>query len=136
MTTWLGISRASNQSRAAPLENGVWPKTSYATQDAADRISGFDRRGALPRHGPSIDRRCRASRPGKHEAMRIIGLILLGLVVGARRFANHLDFQLQLDDWFAKANARTHKTLRCRPIDRLLEERERMRALPDAELDL
>jgi len=29
-----------------------------------------------------------------------------------RRFANHLDFQLQLDDWFAKANARTHKTLR------------------------
>jgi hypothetical protein len=50
-----------------------------------------------------------------------------------RRFANHLDFQLQLDDWFAKANARTHKTLRARPIDRLLEEREVMRALPDRE---
>ena len=29
-----------------------------------------------------------------------------------RRFANHLDFQLQLDAWFEKANARTHKTLR------------------------
>lgn len=53
-----------------------------------------------------------------------------------RRFANHLDYQLQLDAWFAKANARTHKTLRERPIDRLLEEREVMRALPDAELDL
>jgi uncharacterized membrane protein YeaQ/YmgE (transglycosylase-associated protein family) len=32
---------------------------------------------------PSIDRRVRASRPGKHKAMHIIGLILLGLVVGA-----------------------------------------------------
>ena len=53
-----------------------------------------------------------------------------------RRFANHLDFQLQLDAWFEQANARTHKMLRARPFDRLLEEREVMRALPDAELDL
>ena len=52
-----------------------------------------------------------------------------------RRFANHLDFQLQLDAWFEKANARTHKTLRERPIDRLLEEREVMRPLPAAEPD-
>ena len=47
-----------------------------------------------------------------------------------RRFANHLDFQLQLDAWFEKANGRTHKTLRERPIDRLIEERAVMRALP------
>ncbi len=47
-----------------------------------------------------------------------------------RRFANHLDFQLQLDGWFEKANARTHKTLRARPVDRLAEEREVMRPLP------
>jgi transposase len=53
-----------------------------------------------------------------------------------RRFANHLDFQLQLDAWFEKANARTHKTLRERPIDRLVEEREVMRPLPDSEPDL
>ena len=53
-----------------------------------------------------------------------------------RRFANHLDFQLQLDAWFEKANARTHKTLRERPIDRLLEEREVMRPLPAREPDL
>jgi hypothetical protein len=53
-----------------------------------------------------------------------------------RRFANHHDYQLQLDGWFEKANARTHKTLRERPIDRLIEEREVMRALPDAGLDL
>jgi transposase len=52
-----------------------------------------------------------------------------------RRFANHLDFQLQLDAWFEKANARTHKTLRERPIDRLLEERRVMRPLPAREPD-
>ena len=33
-----------------------------------------------------------------------------------RAFANELDFQLQLDTWFAeRANVRHHKTLRCRP---------------------
>jgi transposase len=47
-----------------------------------------------------------------------------------RRFANERDYQLQLDAWFEKANARTHKTLRCRPVDRLLAERERMAPLP------
>ena len=40
-----------------------------------------------------------------------------------RRFANELDFQDQLDTWFAQVNARTHKTLRARPIDRLEQER-------------
>jgi transposase len=48
-----------------------------------------------------------------------------------RVFANELDFQLQLDDWFDnRANARIHKTLRCRPSDRLREEREVMAPLP------
>jgi Mu transposase-like protein len=47
-----------------------------------------------------------------------------------RRFANERDFQLQLDAWFERANARQHRTLRCRPADRLDEERQVMRALP------
>jgi transposase len=47
-----------------------------------------------------------------------------------RTFANPQDFQLQLDSWFEKANARTHKTLRCRPVDRLGAEREAMAGLP------
>jgi transposase len=48
-----------------------------------------------------------------------------------RTFANELDFQLQLDDWFdTRANPRHHKTLRCRPIDRLVEERGVMVPLP------
>src|SRR3954454_19266324 len=49
-----------------------------------------------------------------------------------RRFANHIDFQDQLDAWFIKVNARTHKTLRARPVDRLAEELAVMAALPEA----
>ncbi len=49
-----------------------------------------------------------------------------------RRFANEQDFQDQLDGWFTKVNARTHKSLRARPVDRLLEEHEVMAALPAA----
>jgi transposase len=48
-----------------------------------------------------------------------------------RSFANELDYQLQLDQWFDKANARTHKTLRCRPADRLADERAAMAPLPE-----
>src|SRR5215210_7311247 len=48
-----------------------------------------------------------------------------------RSFANELDYQLQLDAWFdERANPRMHKTLRARPIERLLEERELMAPLP------
>lgn len=47
-----------------------------------------------------------------------------------RVFANELDFQDQLDGWFAKVNARTHKTLRARPLDRLAEEHAVMAPLP------
>ena len=48
-----------------------------------------------------------------------------------RSFANPLDFQLQLDAWFEKANARTHRTLRCRPIDRLADDVQAMIPAPE-----
>jgi hypothetical protein len=47
-----------------------------------------------------------------------------------RVFANELDFQGQFDAWSAKANARRHRTIRARPIDRLAEELAVMAALP------
>ena len=54
-----------------------------------------------------------------------------------RAFANELDYQAQLDAWFdERANPRTHKALRCRPIDRLLEERAVMAPLPQAPPDV
>lgn len=47
-----------------------------------------------------------------------------------RRFANEHDFQAQLDAWCEKANRRMHRTTRAVPVERLAEERERMRPLP------
>jgi hypothetical protein len=47
-----------------------------------------------------------------------------------RRFANPADFQLQFDSWCERVNRRVHRTIRAVPLERLGEERERMRALP------
>jgi transposase len=47
-----------------------------------------------------------------------------------RVFANELDFAEQFDAWFEKVNGRTHKTLRARPADRLVDEHQAMAPLP------
>jgi hypothetical protein len=47
-----------------------------------------------------------------------------------RGFANELDYQLQLDSWCEKVNARVHRTTRAVVAERLAAERERMRPLP------
>lgn len=50
-----------------------------------------------------------------------------------RVFANEVDFQDQLDRWFSeRANARYHRTIRARPIDRLAQELEATGPLPEA----
>ena len=41
-----------------------------------------------------------------------------------RFFANHLDFQDQLDRWAEKVNGRTHRTIRGIPAERLARERQ------------
>ncbi len=48
-----------------------------------------------------------------------------------RRFANHVDFQLQLDAWCDKVNARVHRTTRAVVAERLVEEHALMRPLPN-----
>ena len=54
-----------------------------------------------------------------------------------RQFANELDFQDQLNAWFdTRANLRTHRALRCRPLDRLDEDLAAMRPLTDEPPDL
>jgi hypothetical protein len=71
-----------------------------------------------------------ADAPAKGCVERLQGYLETNFEPG-RCFANELDFQLQLDTWFdERANRRTHKTLRCRPIDRLAEERDAMAPLP------
>jgi hypothetical protein len=48
-----------------------------------------------------------------------------------RRFTGRDDFNGQLDEWLAtKANVRVHSGLRCRPSERIDEDRAAMMALP------
>jgi transposase len=50
----------------------------------------------------------------------------------ARCFANHLDFQEQLDRWFSeRANPRFHRGVRAVPAQRLVQELQSMRSLPE-----
>jgi transposase len=47
-----------------------------------------------------------------------------------RTFASPQDFNVQLHEWLERANRRIHSTLRCRPVDRLDEDRAAMMPLP------
>jgi transposase len=79
---------------------------------------------------------CEAADPqAKGVVERLQGYLETNFEPG-RCFANHLDFQLQLDAWFEKANGRAHRGLRARPVDRLAEERGVMRSLPAREPDV
>jgi len=78
---------------------------------------------------------CRPRDPqAKGAVERLQGFMETNFEPG-RVFANDLDFQHQLDAWFVKANARQHRSIRARPIDRLAEELDVMAALPAAPPD-
>jgi transposase len=73
--------------------------------------------------------------PGDPEAKGVVerlqGFMETSFEPG-RSFAGPFDFQEQLDRWFAeRANVRFHRSLRCRPADRLAEELRAMRPLPE-----
>ncbi|MBA2792631.1 MAG: IS21 family transposase [Thermoleophilaceae bacterium] len=53
-----------------------------------------------------------------------------------RSFANPADFQGQLDGWSDRINRRKHRTTRAVVSERLAEERERMRPLPEPMADV
>ncbi len=104
-----------------------------------DRQAGIHGHGGRPTRGvrrvlrPAEGRLAvlRAGRSaGQGRVERLQGYAETNFEPG-RAFANELDFQDQLDAWFAKVNARTHKTLRARPIDRLADELEAMAPLPE-----
>jgi hypothetical protein len=68
-------------------------------------------------------------RPGDPEAKGLVeranGYLETSFVPG-RRFSSPADFNIQLSGWLVKANNRIHHTLRCRPNDRLEEDRKAM----------
>jgi transposase len=79
---------------------------------------------------------CRPRDPqAKGAVERLQGFMETNFEPG-RVFANDLDFQDQLDAWFVKANARQHRSIRARPIDRLAEELDIMAALPESPPDI
>jgi hypothetical protein len=72
---------------------------------------------------------CRRRDPQAGAVERLQGDLETNVEPG-RQFVNERDDQAQLDAWFVKANARTHRTLRCRAVDRLIAEREAIQRLP------
>lgn len=78
--------------------------------------------------------------PGDAEAKGLVERLIQFLETSfepGRDFAGPLDFQEQLDRWFAnRANVRMHRALRTRPIDLLAEERAALRALPERTPDV
>jgi transposase len=72
-------------------------------------------------------------KPGDPEAKGLVERMAQYLETSflpGRSFQSPADFNDQLRTWLAKANARTHSTLRCRPTDRIEEDRAHMLALP------
>jgi transposase len=66
---------------------------------------------------------------------RAIGYLETSFLPG-RVFSSPEDFNSQLTSWLAKANARIHRGIRCRPSDRLNEDRASMMALPPVTPDI
>jgi hypothetical protein len=50
--------------------------------------------------------------------------------IPGRRFSSPEDFDTQLQEWLVRANARVHRDLRCRPTDRVAEDRGAMLGFP------
>lgn len=119
------------------------------------RTAVFDREGALcadktardPRptdplagfaghFGFGVHFRPGADPEGKGVVERLHGYLETSFVPG-RCFSDPEDFQMKLDRWFDEvANVRLHSTIRCRPIDRLPEDRAAMLPLPERSPDL
>lgn len=72
-------------------------------------------------------------KPGDPEAKGLVeranGYLETSFMPG-RRFASPQDFNAQLAVWLRRANNRIHSTLRCRPNDRIVEDRTAMVAFP------
>jgi transposase len=72
-------------------------------------------------------------RPGDPEAKGMVeraNKYLETSFLPGRRFSSPQDFNAQLAMWLRRANNRVHATLRCRPSDRIVEDRAAMMALP------
>ncbi len=112
---------------------GALPETVVWDREAAiaprgrptDAFAAFC--GALP-VGWSI---CEAADPESKGVLERSHRFLRSNFEPGRSFASPEHFQACLDEWFEKANRRLHRGIRAVPAERLVEEKERMRPLPE-----
>lgn len=72
-------------------------------------------------------------KPGDPEAKGLVeraNRYLETSFLPGRSFVDVDDFNAQLTTWLVNANLRTHRTLRCAPADRIVEDRRAMMPLP------
>jgi hypothetical protein len=72
-------------------------------------------------------------KPGDPEAKGLVeraNRYLETSFLPGRTFTSLADFNGQLRDWLVLANERRHRTLRCAPSDRIVEDRRAMMSLP------
>jgi transposase len=72
-------------------------------------------------------------KPGDPEAKGMVERAIRYLETSflpGRSFTSIGDFNAQLWDWLQRANERQHRTLRCSPADRIVEDRRAMMGLP------
>ena len=111
------------------------------------RAGVYDNEGAIGRWRsgrPTLTADCQAFRgalgmavilckPGDPEAKGLVeraNRYLETSFLPGRTFASLPDFNRQLADWLQRANARWHRAIECRPIDRVAEDRAAMLPLP------
>jgi transposase len=150
----LGYSRAGAgtlifSKQAADILAGLWrclgclgglPETLVIDREGALHAGGGRPTDAFAAFCGQLKVGWRFCEPGDPQAKGVVerlqGYLATSFEPG-RRFVNEHDFQDQLDGWFdERANRRLHRTLRRRPVDLLVEEREVMRPLPAAVPDI
>jgi transposase len=140
LLTTLGFSRASAGalvfSKGPPdllwaIWRGIWRLGGLPELIVSDREGGLHGGGGRPsepyaRLLGELAVGCLILEPRDAQAKGLIenrGRYLRTNFEPGRAFANELDCQDQLDRWCERVSARTHRTLRARPLDRLAEER-------------
>jgi transposase len=121
-----GMAHCLAQLGALP-ETVVWDREAAIAPRGkpSDAFAAFC--GSLP-VGWSI---CEAADPESKGILERSHRFLRSNFEPGRSFTSPEHFQACLDEWFERANRRLHRGIRAVPAERLAEERERMRPLPE-----
>jgi transposase len=121
---------------ACVLDLGAVPRKGVYDNEAA-LVSRHNGRATLTppfqRFRGSLGMGVIVCKPGDPEAKGLVeraNQYLETSFLPGRRFASPQDFNAQLALWLLRANNRVHSTLRCRPSDRIVEDRAAMMPLP------